>query len=79
MPELSPNECSIAGADARRRKTAATQARRAQSFALTSEPAVTPIPVGSPRRALLGDSRGVASSPFGVALDLVTAEQDDAV
>jgi hypothetical protein len=36
MPELPPNESSIAGADAGRRKAAAHEARDAQTFAVTS-------------------------------------------
>jgi hypothetical protein len=45
MSELPPDEPLIAAAraDAGRRKAAATQARGAQTFAVTSAPAATPI------------------------------------
>jgi hypothetical protein len=45
MPELSANETSITGAHPGRRNAAAHEAHGVQTFAVTSAPAVTTIPV----------------------------------
>jgi hypothetical protein len=43
MSELPPDELSLAGADLGRRKAVAHEERGAQTYAVTSAPAATPI------------------------------------
>ena len=50
MSELPPDESSIAEVDPGRRKAAAHEAHGAQTFAVISASATTPIPLGAGER-----------------------------
>jgi len=66
MSEQSPDEPSIAAtrADPGRRKAAAQEARGAHTFAVTSAPTATPLPVGASENQLLRVCRLQTSEPF---------------
>jgi hypothetical protein len=80
MAKLSFDDPGVAatGADPGKRKVRDHEARGHQSSPLTSDWAGRPISVGGQRRTLLRDPKCVASSPVGVALDLITAKQNGA-
>jgi hypothetical protein len=75
MSKLAPDDPSIAasGSDPGRRKSVAQEARGARTFAVTSAPAATPIPLGAGESQFLRVWRLQPSEPFVENLKLGTA------